>query len=50
MLCDDQCFDKPENLEYTDAQPQAHGSTEVREKIAEVKFQVAGRGHLNLER
>ena len=37
MLCDDQCFDKSENLEYTNSQPQAHGSTEVGEKIAEVK-------------
>ena len=39
---------KPENLEYTDAQPQAHGSTEVGEKIAEVKLQIARCSHLNL--
>ena len=48
MLCDDQCFDKPENLKYTDTQPQAHGSTEVGEKIAEVKLQIARCSHLNL--
>ena len=48
MLCDDQCFDKSENLEYTDSQPQAHGSTEVGEKIAEVKLQIARCSHLNL--
>ena len=39
---------KPENLEYTDAQPQAHGSTEVGEKIAEIELQIACRCHPNL--
>ena len=39
---------KPENLEYTNSQPQAHGSTEVGEKIAEVKLQIARCSHLNL--
>ena len=48
MLCDDQCFDKTENLEYTDSHPQTKGSTEVGEKIAEVKLQIARCSHLNL--
>ena len=43
------CFESQENLENTNTQPQSKGSTKVGEKIANVKLQIAGRGHANLE-
>ena len=43
------CFESQENLENTNTQPQSKGSTKVGEKIANIKLQIAGRGHANLE-